>query len=375
MTINFVDHKSAIPALLEGLAIAFLLFNFSYLAFAGLSITLCVVLVHRYIIKKITGPTPGAVQGRAEVVVSADDYFKQLQNPKAVLITGAAQGVGFSLAKQYLTKKAESLQTLIMLDLKEEQLQTSAQQLAEFNPNNKVRIITQSCDVTDRAKMHDLLTQFHDQYNLDVVIANAGVSPFGLTHLEFEAQNHLVTDVNVHGVLNTVLPLHNAFRRAGAHGDVKQFLLVSSGTSVLPITASPYTGSKAFVTMWGRALRQELATWNVSVVIANPAWIETAMVADVRKRTTVPWPLGTDDATKRMLEACDIDEGTYIDPPTKYIPMFMFGTSLGYKMWDWLASKMKRNPYYADADVSTPPQLSCQQQAGGAVKDKVAKQE
>lgn len=231
--------------------------------------------------------------------------------PKCVLITGAGStsGLGFHFASEYIIRSLHAKQSLvlILLDLHSSALATVSQALfVEYEQQRQViekaqiasptthlpsteggssrtissdirlQVITQAADVTDAAQMQSLLISLNQQYNIDLVIANAGIAPTAFQHLSIEEQTRKVHDVNTTGVMNTVFPLMNTFR-SRKHG---QFIVVSSVAGWSPIIVMIYTATKAWVQNFGRLLRRHCAADNVSVVTFCPGFVSTNITSN-----------------------------------------------------------------------------------------------
>jgi short-subunit dehydrogenase len=131
-------------------------------------------------------------------------------------------------------------------------------------------------EVRDRAHLADWLHETDEAGAIDLVIANAGVSA-GTGGGEEDAEQAMrISAINVDGVLNTVLPLAPcmAARRRG------QIALMSSLASFRGFPGAPaYCASKAFVRVWGEALRGEMASYGVGVSVICPGFVESPMTA------------------------------------------------------------------------------------------------
>lgn len=92
-----------------------------------------------------------------------------IQSQKTALITGAASGVGYAIAKLCRSKGMH----LVLLDIDQENLAKTKAALAEINPN----LITEafSLDVADAALWKEITRQITDiVQDIDLVVLNAG---------------------------------------------------------------------------------------------------------------------------------------------------------------------------------------------------------
>src|SRR5262249_21155478 len=124
-------------------------------------------------------------------------------------------------------------------------------------------------DVTDRAAMSEALPAFDRRHPVDLVIANAGISPPTRTESDLAAMDEVLA-TNLAGALNTIAPLLEAMR-ARRHG---QIALMGSVGARIGVAASPaYSASKAALETYGLALRSRLAADGVEVSVISPGFV------------------------------------------------------------------------------------------------------
>jgi short-subunit dehydrogenase len=209
-----------------------------------------------------------------------------LLRPQKIFITGASEGIGAALARQYAG--ADTVLGLVA---------RRSEPLAALAASLPGRCLIYPLDVTDAAALSAAAADFIRHAGLpDVVIANAGVSIGTLTgesaDLPVFAQ---VMNVNVLGMVNTfhpfVLPL-----RAAQSGQLVGIASVA-GIRGLP-GASAYCASKAATISYLEALRVELRGSGVRVSTILPGYIATQMTAQNPYR--MPFILPADEAARRI---------------------------------------------------------------------------
>jgi NAD(P)-dependent dehydrogenase (short-subunit alcohol dehydrogenase family)/pimeloyl-ACP methyl ester carboxylesterase len=204
-------------------------------------------------------------------------------NGQTVFITGAARGIGEHVARLAAAKGAR----LFLAGLEPDRLAALAEELGAA---------WHECDVTDQASLTRAVEEAVALTgDIDVVVANAGITNLGTVAVgDIEALARTV-DVNLTGVIRTVSATLPAVRVARGY-----YLLVSSAAAftALPGMAA-YCAAKAGVEHFGNALRLELAGSGVRVGTAHPSWIDTDLVRDVRAdlasfhetQRRLPWPM------------------------------------------------------------------------------------
>jgi NAD(P)-dependent dehydrogenase (short-subunit alcohol dehydrogenase family) len=169
---------------------------------------------------------------------------------KTVLITGAGSGFG----KLSAVMLAERGHTVIATTESDEQAAT----LREEHPELTVAKL----DITDPADVRSV-----DEWDLDVLIANAALGQIGtLTTIPIERLRR-VFEVNVFGTFAICQRVAIAMRakRSG------RILIVSSIAGVRAGKGSgPYSMTKHAIQAMGGAMRNELADFGVDVATINP---------------------------------------------------------------------------------------------------------
>ncbi len=164
-----------------------------------------------------------------------------------VLITGGGGGLGKALARAFI----EAGSAVTTVDLRDADLEL---------------------DVTDTAAM---ATAIAGMSRLDVVVANAGVGFGGFAHEVPVAAWQRTIDVNVSGVVNTVLPAYERMRTQGRGSIVLMASL--AGIAATPLL-TPYSMSKFAIVGLGANLRPEAALHGVGVTTVCPGPIETPLL-------------------------------------------------------------------------------------------------
>jgi len=198
--------------------------------------------------------------------------------PTSILITGASSGIGRALALHYAGPGCR----LALTGRDSERLADVAAACAARGAG----VLAETVEASDRAAMAAFVTAADRAAPLDLVIANAGISAGTGTGDEPAEQARRITAVNVEGVLNTVEPAL-ALLRARRRG---QIALMASLAAFRGFPGAPaYSASKAWVKVWGEALRGHLAGLGIGVTVICPGFVESRMTAVNRFRMPLLW--------------------------------------------------------------------------------------
>ena len=197
-------------------------------------------------------------------------------------------------------------------------------------------VVGGAVDVADRAAMADFVARADDAAPLDLVIANAGISAGTGDGVESEAQLRALTDVNVAGIINTLAPLVPRLR-ARRRG---QIALMSSLASFRGIAGAPgYCASKAWVRVYGEALRGDLAAHGVGVSVICPGFVRSRMTAD--NRFPMPFLMDAERAARIIVRGIAANRGRIAFP----LPMAFAGwllAALPIALTDGLLRRLPR---------------------------------
>lgn len=190
---------------------------------------------------------------------------------KAVILTGAASGIGRALALR-LAGAGAVVYAVDVNGAGLESLRTDA------GPQARVELC--ELDVRDPDAFAELVQNIEaESKQIDFLFNNAGVTLLGESqNIPFERWQWLL-DINLMGVVHGILAVYPLMVRQGG-GHIINTASLAGATGYA--TASAYTCSKAAVLELSRTLRSEAKIYGVKVSAACPGYVDSGIFAEDR---------------------------------------------------------------------------------------------
>ena len=187
-------------------------------------------------------------------------------NNKIAIITGAAQGFGYAIAKRFSASGCK----IVLIDKDEEELSSAIK-----NEDIKSNVIDYfTTDITDFELVNKTIKSIFDKHgSIDIFVNNAGIA--GPSYKTWEYPNddwNLVIDVDLNGTFNcckAVAP----FMIKKNYGRIINIASIA-GKEGNP-NASAYSAAKAGVIALTKSLGKELAEYDIAVNCVTPAAAKT----------------------------------------------------------------------------------------------------
>jgi 3-oxoacyl-[acyl-carrier protein] reductase len=228
---------------------------------------------------------------------------------KKAIVTGAAQGIGKTIALQLAGQGAD----VVVTDINREGL---ALVVAEIEALGR-RALAIAMDVSNLAQCEDMVKEtVQEMGRIDILVNNAGITRDTLLLRMKEEQWDQVMQVNVKGTFNcTKAAIRTMFKQK--YGRIIQ---ISSVTGAMgnPGQAN-YSASKAAVIGFAKAVAREYAHCGITVNAVAPGFIQTAMTDAIpekeREAMIAQIParkLGTPEDVAAAVSFLASDESAYI---------------------------------------------------------------
>jgi len=206
---------------------------------------------------------------------------------RVAFITGAASGIGYSLAKSFAAGGAK----VMLADLNAENLERAENDLKATGAD----VASVVCDVTSLESMKAAAQATLERFaKIHIVVNNAGV-PMGGNPGRIPMEDwRWVLDVNVIGVVHGVEVFTPILRAQGEGG---HFLNTASIAGILGQPGvAPYVASKFAVVGYSESLRDEVADDKIEVSVLCPGYVKTGIHSSMFDRPSLKTT--TDEAAK-----------------------------------------------------------------------------
>jgi short-subunit dehydrogenase len=223
---------------------------------------------------------------------------------KWVLVTGASSGLGEEMARQMAIEHGANL---ILLARRREKLE---QLKIELEKDAKVSIKVIVADLSNLGDVDKAIDEVLKDGQLYGAILNAGVTYFGRhSDLPWE-QFQTMLQTNVVSVVRITNRLVAHFEATGDEGGI---LIVSSMAALFPVPyQSAYSGTKAFILSFARALAPEIRNPSFSLSVYAPGGIVTEMTAGENFHDLQGWLMPVKEAAKEGIHAFQTRKGVYV---------------------------------------------------------------
>jgi len=190
-----------------------------------------------------------------------------LLDGRNAVITGAAQGIGLSIAEAFAAEGAR----IVVSDINADAAKAAAEQLSASG----AQAIAERCDVTNEAEVEALVARCVAEFGrIDVMVNNAGITRDASMAKMALADFRAVIDVHLQGAWLGTKAAGARMREQGGGSIVN---LSSISGKVGNFGQTNYSAAKAGIVGLTKAAAKELARKNVRVNAVQPGLIRTAM--------------------------------------------------------------------------------------------------
>ena len=223
--------------------------------------------------------------------------MKDIEN-KIVIITGAARGIGFSLAEAFAEHKA----TVIILDINQDIVENATQKLSDKG----FKAFGYEADITNSIRIAEVFKEIYKKFGkIDVLINNAGITKDGLIMKMKESDWDAVMNVNLKGtfICTQKVSRYMLKQRDGVILNIASVIGLMGNAG-----QANYAASKGGIIALTKSTAKEFSSRNIRVNAIAPGFIETEMTKqlpeDVVKKYAEVIPLNRMGKPKDVANLC-----------------------------------------------------------------------
>ena len=193
---------------------------------------------------------------------------------KNVVITGASGDIGQSLVMKFAEYEANIF--LLSRDIKKLDKITS-----NISKTNNQIIKSYSLDVSNESAVDNVFKNITKDYNIDILINNAGITSDNLfVRMKSEQWNDVInTNLNGCYYCSKAVIKNMIKQRSGSIINISSVIGVIGNKG-----QSNYAASKAGILGLTKSLAKELSSRNININAINPGYIETKMTKDLTNK-------------------------------------------------------------------------------------------
>lgn len=194
---------------------------------------------------------------------------------RSALITGASQGLGFEIAKQFVTEGAN----VMLCARNAESLYRAQEELVKL-ANGQSNVLAQPVDVSNLEQVNNLVSASLSAFGkIEILVANAGVygTKGPIEEIDWDEWSEAI-DINLKGTVLQCRSVMTHFKQQ-RYGKI---IILSGGGATKPMpNLSAYAASKAGVVRFAETLAEEVKEFNIDVNTVAPGALNTRLLDEV----------------------------------------------------------------------------------------------
>ncbi|MFW5760675.1 MAG: SDR family NAD(P)-dependent oxidoreductase [Cyclobacteriaceae bacterium] len=215
---------------------------------------------------------------------------------KIVVVTGAARGIGKSIAKAYASEKA----MVYLADIKKEEGLATKKEMETLG----FRVEFVKTDIGEPAEVRSLFARINqDHHRLDILVNNAGISKLYVSPLKLEVSEwDRILNTNLRGAFLCAREAALLMQQSKSAGSIIN--IASTRAFMSEPGCEAYAASKGGLVALTHALAVSLAAYKITVNAISPGWIMTGDYEKLRDKDHQQHPAGRVGKPDDIARAC-----------------------------------------------------------------------
>ena len=181
---------------------------------------------------------------------------------KSVVVTGANRGIGLELCKQFLAKGNRVFATY-------------RSNKGELKTIENTNLSTFKLDVRDADELESFASSIEG--SVDILINNAGIADGRWQSISEIDMRHAIEVIEVNSIAPVLVTQKFENKLKPGSKIVMMSSLMGSISDCMSGRSYAYRASKTALNMFSIAMKNELESKGVSILIMHPGWVETDM--------------------------------------------------------------------------------------------------
>jgi NAD(P)-dependent dehydrogenase (short-subunit alcohol dehydrogenase family) len=192
---------------------------------------------------------------------------------KVAIVTGSSSGIGYETSLLLARNQIKTYATMRNM--------SKSDGLREIASKEKIPLHITQLDVNDDPSVDNAIDNIvKENDRIDILVNNAGYDFFGSLEESSLEEIKQQFETNFFGVMRATKAVIPTMRKQG-NGTVVNISSIGGIIGILPFT-SAYHASKFAIEGFTESLRQELAEFNINVILIEPGSISTKFVENIK---------------------------------------------------------------------------------------------
>jgi NAD(P)-dependent dehydrogenase (short-subunit alcohol dehydrogenase family) len=228
---------------------------------------------------------------------------------KVAVVTGSSSGIGYETSLLLARNQITTYATMRNM--------SKSHGLREIASKEKIPLNVAQLDVNDDLSVDNAIGNIvRENGRIDILVNNAGYDLFGSVEESSIDEIKQQFETNVFGVIRTTKAVIPTMRKQGS-GTIINISSVGGIIGLLPFTTA-YHASKFAIEGFTESLRQELADFNINIILIEPGSISSNFVNNIK--TTKGYDPNKSPYAKmvqQVFQAYESISGSYSSHPSK----------------------------------------------------------